>query len=109
MGVVVAVHVSAHHAAEHREDEHHDGADVRVVWHGHAHSTTTPAHDHPVLVASTPGVWVRTAAHFSCALGHWQHTALTAAVGCRGLRLRPSGLAGVGPPVAPARLSILRI
>lgn len=109
-GVVVAVHLSAHHAAAaHHEGGHDRAADLSVLWHGHSHEKTTPAHDHPLLVAEAEALRIATMMHPVRASGHWQHAAFAVAaeqcVSC----LSPPGLAGVGPPPHAKRLSILRI
>jgi len=109
-GVVVAFHLSAHHAADHHEDGHDGAADLSVLWHGHSHETTTPEHDHPLLGAGTHALRIPTVAQpLKEALGLWQHAAFAAAPQQRVSRLCPPGLAGVGPPRFSERLSILRI
>lgn len=109
-GVVVAFHLSAHHAADHHEDGHDHAADLSVLWHGHSHETTTPQHDHPLLVAGTRALRIPTVVQpFQHAPGCWQHGAFAVALEQRVSRLCPPGFAGVGPPLFPERLSILRI
>lgn len=109
-GVIMVVHVSAHHAAAHHEDGHDHAADLSVVWHGHSHAPTTPEHDHPLLLAGTNALRIPTVVQpFQDAVGHSQHAAFAIAVKQRGSWLGPPGLASVGPPLCPEQLSILRI
>lgn len=109
-GAVVAFHLSAHHAADHHEDGHDSAADWRALWHGHSHQTTTPEHDHPLLVAGTHALRIPIAVQpFHETPGHCQHAASAVAAEQRVSRSCPPGLAGVGPPLFPERLSILRI
>lgn len=106
---VVSLHLAAQHEAEHGEDHEH-AADLSVLWHGHSHEATTPSHDHPLLVDGTHALWVPTARQvFVSAPGPWEHAALPVAGEQRVSRWGPPGLAGVGPPPCPERLSILRI
>ena len=109
-GVVVALHLSAHHAAELHEDDHDHAADLSVLWHGHSHEATTPEHDHPLLVAGTHALRVPPALQsFPDVPGAWpQDSPFAAALGQRVWRLCPPGLAGLGPP-HPGRVAILRI
>ena len=108
-GVVVAFQLSAHHAATRHEGSHDWAADLSVLWHGHSHEKTTPAHDHPLLVAETQALRIATVMQPVQDSGHWQHAAFAVVAEQRVSRLSPPGLAGVGPPPPPERLSILRI
>ena len=109
-GLIVCVHLSTRHAADHREDGHDDEAAFSVVWHGHSHATTTPRHDHPFLLAGTRALRVPAALQLtSDAPCCWPYTALSSARAYRVWRLRPPDLAGVGPPQCAERISILRI
>lgn len=106
----VALHLSAHHPSEHRDGGDHDDAAFSIVWHGHSHASTTPEHDHPALRVGVQAVRIPTVVEPSSdAPVCWAYPALSAALAYRVWRLRPPGLAGVGPPSGAARLSILRI
>ena len=107
---VVALHLSAHHAGEGHEEHHHDAPDLSVLWHGHGHEATTPDHDHPLLVGGIPGLRVPAGEQAArTAPGPWDPAVLGVAAAPRVRRLCPPGLAGLGPPPLPPRLSILRI
>ncbi len=109
-GLIVAVHLSAHHTSEPHDDSHRAPADFSVVWHGHSHAAKTPQHGHPALFAPTQALRIATGAQLSVETpAQWPYPAFAAAVAQRFSRLRPPDLAGVGPPPRREQLSILRI
>ena len=104
------VHLSAHHPAEAHEEHHQHGADLSVLWHGHGHEATTPDHDHPLLVAGMQPLRVPAVDQVDqTPSGPWHPAVLAYAAAPRLWRSCPPGLAGLGPPPPPGRLSILRI
>lgn len=106
---VATLHVSGHHAAGH-EERHDQAVDLSLAWHGHAHEDTTPDHDHPLLVAGTPGFRIPTVDQpLRNPPGLWRHAPHAAAAERRVRCSCPPGLAGVGPPGPLERQSILRI
>jgi len=107
---IAVAHLFAHHPAEAHEEHHEDQADLSVVWHGHGHEATTPDHDHPSLLAGTQPLGLRVIDRFDQPPpGHWHSGVFAFAPAPRVFRSCPPGLAGLGPPPPPGRLSILRI
>jgi len=107
---VVALHLSAHHAGETHEEHHDDAPDLSVLWHGHGHDATTPDHDHPLLLGGMQGLRIPALEQAAqAAPGLWHPAVLGVAAAARVRRSCPPGLAGLGPPPLPPRMSILRI
>ena len=107
---ITLLHLSAHHAAEANDEHHERAADLSALWHGHRHDATTPDHGHPLLLAGTQALRIPAVHQIDQAVaGSWHPAALTLADAPRVCRSCPPGLAGLGPPPPPGRLSILRI